>query len=69
LTAELDNPTRRFIALIDEFYERKVKLIVSASASPDSLYQGKRLEFEFRRTISRLIEMQSKVYLHTAHLP
>lgn len=69
LTTELDNPARRFIALIDEFYERKVKLIISASTSPDSLYQGKRLEFEFRRTASRLIEMQSKAYLHAAHLP
>jgi cell division protein ZapE len=68
LTVELDNPARRFIALVDEFYDRKVKLIVSAATSAESIYQGTRLEFEFQRTLSRLIEMQSADYLHAAHL-
>lgn len=68
LTAELDNPARRFIALVDEFYDRKVKLILSAATSPESLYQGTRLEFEFQRTTSRLTEMQSSDYLHAPHL-
>jgi cell division protein ZapE len=69
LTSALDNPARRFIALVDEFYDRKVKLIVSAAANADAIYQGKRLEFEFQRTTSRLIEMQSADYLHAPHLP
>ena len=68
LTHELDNPGRRFVALVDDFYDRKVKLIVSAAAQVESLYIGERLQFEFRRTTSRLIEMQSNDYLHAAHL-
>ena len=54
--------------MVDEFYDRKVKLIVSAAANVDALYQGNRLRFEFERTASRLIEMQSNDYLHAAHL-
>jgi len=68
LTSEHDDATRRFIALVDEFYDRHVKLILSSVAAVDSLYQGKRLKFEFERTRSRLIEMQSEKYLHLAHL-
>ena len=68
LSRELDNTARRFIAMVDEFYDRRVKLIVSADASVDKLYQGKRLQFEFERTASRLTEMQSNDYLHAAHL-
>lgn len=67
-TGELDNPARRFIALVDEFYDRKVKLVMSAATSADDLYHGKRLEFEFQRTASRLVEMQSEDYLHAPHL-
>jgi len=63
------DPTRRFINLIDEFYDRNVKMLISASAPIDKLYSGKRLEFEFQRTISRLTEMQSNEYLATPHLP
>ena len=59
---------RRFIALVDEFYDRRVKLIVSAASEPRTLYAGKRLSFEFERTASRLIEMQSADYLHAPHL-
>jgi cell division protein ZapE len=68
LSGELENPARRFIAMVDEFYDRKVKLIVSAAANVDALYQGNRLHFEFERTASRLTEMQSNDYLHAAHL-
>lgn len=67
-TPELENPARRFIALVDEFYDRRVKLIVSAAVGTDDLYIGARLTFEFQRTTSRLIEMQSDDYLHAAHL-
>lgn len=68
LTNALDDPTRRFIALVDEFYDRRVKLILSSAMTVDLLYEGTRLKFEFARTRSRLIEMQSKKYLHMAHL-
>jgi cell division protein ZapE len=63
-----ENQARRFIALVDEFYDRRVKLIVSAATTPDRLYQGRRLGFEFERTVSRLVEMQSTEYLAAPHL-
>ena len=63
-----ENQARRFVALVDEFYDRRVKLIVSATESIDSLYCGTRLKFEFERTMSRLIEMQSTDYLALPHL-
>ncbi len=63
-----DNAARRFVALVDEFYDRGVNLIVSAAAAPAALYRGERLAFDFRRTASRLIEMQSEAYLARAHL-
>lgn len=68
LTAKDDDDARRLIALVDEFYDRGVKLIVSAAALPQQLYQGDRLRFEFERTSSRLIEMQTKRYLAKPHL-
>lgn len=68
LTTEKENQARRFVALVDEFYDRKVKLIVSAEAGLDSLYGGQKLAFEFQRTTSRLVEMQSTAYLHAPHL-
>ena len=64
----LENQARRFIALVDEFYDRRVKLIVSAESDVHSLYAGERLRFEFDRTSSRLIEMQSTEYLALPHL-
>ena len=63
-----EDQARRFIALVDEFYDRRVKLIVSAATDVDTLYQGTRLSFEFERTGSRLIEMQSAEYLALPHL-
>jgi cell division protein ZapE len=68
LDTSRENQARRFIALVDEFYDRRVKLIVSADHSAQRLYAGKRLRFEFERTVSRLLEMQSGEYLHLPHL-
>lgn len=64
----LENQARRFIALVDEFYDRRVKLILSAATDATDLYAGQKLKFEFDRTISRLTEMQSRKYLHEPHL-
>jgi cell division protein ZapE len=63
-----EDQARRFIALVDEFYDRRVKLIISAAAPAADLYSGDKLSFEFDRTISRLIEMQSTDYLAAPHL-
>ncbi|MDX9768685.1 MAG: cell division protein ZapE, partial [Ectothiorhodospiraceae bacterium] len=65
----LESPARRFMALVDEFYDRNVKLIVAAAAAPEALYRGSHLNFEFRRVVSRLHEMQSHAYLERPHLP
>ena len=64
-----ENAARRFIALVDELYDRNVNLIVSAAAQPHALYRGEKLKFEFQRTSSRLIEMQTEEYLARAHKP
>lgn len=64
-----EDAARRFITLIDEFYDRNVKLIVAAEAPVDTLYQGDRLRFEFERTKSRLIEMRTVEYLQQPHRP
>ena len=69
LDSHSDDASRRFVHLVDVFYDRNVKLIVSAAASPDRLYRGTRLKQEFLRTASRLTEMQSHDYLARAHLP
>jgi cell division protein ZapE len=62
-----ENAARRFISLVDEFYDHGVKLIISAEAAITDLYQGERLRFEFERTQSRLLEMQSQEYLSGSH--
>lgn len=68
LSSNNTDVARRFINLIDEFYDRNVKLIVTAEALPEQLYEGTRLAFEFERTASRLREMQSRDYLSSKHL-
>jgi len=58
----------RFITMIDEFYERKVKFVCSAAAAPSGLYPDGDGAFEFQRTVSRLMEMQSPEYLALEHI-
>lgn len=64
-----DDEARRFIILVDEFYDRKVKLIMDAMAPLDRLYTGTSLAFPFQRTCSRLVEMQTREYLASPHMP
>ena len=64
-----EDPARRFVHLVDELYDRHVNLLLSAEADALSLYRGHRLQREFERTVSRLIEMQSTEYLALAHRP
>jgi cell division protein ZapE len=58
---------RRFVHLVDEFYDRHVNLVCTADAGPTALYAGDRLGGAFERTASRLIEMQSAEYLALEH--
>jgi cell division protein ZapE len=67
--ATLENQARRFIALVDEFYDRRVKLIISAAAPVAELYRGRKLRHDVERTQSRLEEMQSHDYLASEHRP
>ena len=66
-TADRNDQARRFINLVDEFYDRGVKLIISSEVNLDVLYTSGTLSFEFQRTLSRLQEMQSKKYLACPH--
>lgn len=63
------NAARRFVHLVDECYDRAVKLIASAEAPIDAVYVGERLAGPFARTVSRLTEMQSSEYLARPHRP
>ena len=58
----------RFVTMIDEFYEKKVKFICSAATAPSGLYIEGDGAFEFQRTVSRLMEMQSPEYLALDHI-
>lgn len=64
-----DDMARRFIAMVDEFYERNITLIISAEVAMESLYTDGLLTFEFKRCLSRLQEMQSHDYLAQEHQP
>jgi cell division protein ZapE len=66
-TTRTEDQARRFISVVDEFYDHNVKLIVSAAAPVETLYRGTRLAFEFERTRSRLLEMRSHDYLSRTH--
>ena len=63
------NVAKRFITLVDTLYDERVKLLASAAAEPEALYAAEdgREVFEFRRTVSRLVEMRSEPYLALPH--
>jgi cell division protein ZapE len=67
LTPDKRNEAARFVTLIDALYENKVKLLAAADAEPQALYPKGDGAFEFERTASRLIEMQSRDYLAKGH--
>lgn len=69
LGREKDDQARRFVNLVDEFYDRQVKLVISAERALAELYSTGKLDFEFQRTVSRLLEMQSREYLARPHRP
>ena len=62
-----ENAARRFVHLVDELYDRHVKLVCTADAEPGGLYAGERLVAAFERTASRLVEMRSAEYLALEH--
>lgn len=64
-----EDASKRFIHLVDEFYDRNVNMILSAAAAIPDLYVGTRHRHEFARTTSRLIEMQSAEYFARPHRP
>lgn len=68
MSKEYRNEAKRFTTLIDELYEHKTKLICTAELPPHELYKQGDNSFEFERTVSRLIEMQSDSYLGEEHL-
>ena len=63
-----EEKARRFVSLIDELYDHRVNLIISSETDINNIYQGKQLIFAFKRTLSRLVEMQSKEYLSQSHI-
>jgi cell division protein ZapE len=69
MSVAVDDQARRFINLVDEFYDRNVKLVISAQVGLTNLYSGGKLAFEFERTQSRLLEMQSTEFLARPHKP
>jgi cell division protein ZapE len=68
LTPKRRDIAARFVTLIDSLYEHKCKVICSAEAAPEKLYPAGDGAFEFQRTVSRLMEMQSEDYLAAPHL-
>jgi cell division protein ZapE len=68
LTPDKRNQARRLVTLVDALYDRRVSLIVGAEAPPAELYPAGEGAFEFRRTVSRLAEMQTRAYIESPPL-
>jgi len=68
LTIEKCNEAKRFVTLIDALYEHQVKLICSAEVAAQELYTAGEGAFEFERTVSRLLDMQSETYWQSEHI-
>jgi len=67
MDSNMDDAARRFINMIDTFYDMHVNIVVSAAASPEKIYSGQRLAFEFDRAVSRINEMQTDKYIESTH--
>ena len=67
MSKEMRNEAARFVTLIDALYEHRVKLFAAAAAEADQLYPAGDGAFEFERTVSRLMEMQSAEYMALGH--
>ena len=65
--AEMRNEAKRMMLLIDALYEYKVKLIMASDVIVDKIYTHGSHSFEFQRSISRLMEMQSQDYMKLPH--
>jgi cell division protein ZapE len=63
MTPRMASEARRFTWLVDVFYDHKVKLLMSAEVPADELYTEGQMANEFQRTVSRIVEMQSREYL------
>lgn len=68
LKPEDRNEAKRFVTLIDALYDHRVKLIATAETAPEGIYAHGDGTFEFHRTVSRLMEMQSEAYLALAKI-
>jgi cell division protein ZapE len=68
LGVENKDKARRFVTLIDALYDHRTMVVISAAAPPETLYPEGQGAFEFQRTVSRLMEMQSEEYLRSKHL-
>ena len=68
MTADMGDRARRFTWLVDILYDHRVKLLISAAVAPDGLYRAGPNQHEFARTVSRLVEMQSRDYMALPHV-
>jgi cell division protein ZapE len=69
LHSHQDDAVRRLVELIDELYDRRVNVIVSAAGPPETLYRGSRMTLPFNRSASRLMAFQSPDYIAQPHRP
>ncbi|GAA0403458.1 cell division protein ZapE [Cocleimonas flava] len=65
---DLDDAARRFINMIDTFYDMRINIVVSAEKEPEALYTADKLKFEFVRAVSRINEMQTDKYITSSKL-